>query len=363
MQHRPRLKALVLSTIPLLFAGVLASTVSAQAPARNGTPVVTKGQKAPPARMGPVIVDPPTVDFGVVGPNTKVEAEVALTNATDKTLLILASVPSCQCTSVDMKGVVIKPGETVPMPMSMKTSASTGIKVAGVTLMFQGHPDPVQVTIRSEVAYSVRAQPPFIDIQQSPKDAQNRPQPPRSLTGTISLESLDGAPFRVVSVHGKAPVLANFDPAKDDPRSSYEMVYDFRNVAPRDVPSYLIVETDRPDCPVVDIRIRHEATHIRPNFKIGEFRSSFGALAPGSSGQFDIELKEVKTARVAKVASKDPSQASVAIAEQKSDGENLLLTVDVTPAAGHSGLVYFPVALTLTDGRTTDLLVFGLVRP
>jgi len=367
MALRSRTRRSVLLSQLATLGWVTATFAQAPPPATGGAPAappkstVKSGQAMPASRMGPVIVDPPSVDFGVVGPNTKVETEVKLTNATDKILLIIASVPSCQCTSVDMKGVTIRPGETVPMPMSMTTSASTGIKMAGVTLMFQGHPDPVQVSIKSEVAYSVRAQPPFIDVQQSPKDAQNKPLPPQPLRGTVTLESLDGKPFRVLAVHGKPPQFEGFDPTKDEPRATYQMVYDFTGAPMGQIPAYVIVETDRSDCPVMDIRVRHEATHIRPNFKLAEFRATVGALKPGEVGHFDIEIKELKTVGIASVESKKPAQATATLASQKGDGESVLASIDITPTAGHTGLLYFPVTITTTDGRKTDLLVFGRV--
>jgi hypothetical protein len=350
----------VLAVVALLAGLALGSAALAQAPA-GPAPVVTGGKSAGPKRVGPVILDPMEVDFGVVGPNTTVKAEVKITNTTDRPLKILASVPSCQCTSVDMAGTVIQPKETVPMPMSMKTSASTGEKVAAVRLMFEGVPDPIQVVIKSEVAYSVRATPPFLDLQQQPKSPQGQPEAARPLKGTVKLASSDGKPFSVLGAQGKPPAFVGFDPAKDAPRASYELVYDFSAVPANQVPCYFIVETDRADCPAIDLRIRHENTHIKPAFKIAEFRSSVGQIAPGKSGTFELEVKELKDKKVASVTSKDPAQANVKLLSQKPDGQNVLITCEVTPGAERRGLLYFPVTITLSDGRKTDLWVFGRV--
>lgn len=328
--------------------------------AADQVPATKKGASGP-VRVGPVMLDPKDVDFGVVEPNTVVKADVKITNLTDKPLKITRSDPTCQCTSVDMVGVTIEPGAMVPMPMSMKTSKSTGVKAAAVTLMFEGYPDPVQVSIRSEVAYPVRATPPFLDLQQKPMDPQNRALPPRPLKGSYALESLDGKPFRVTAVQGKQPVFIGFDAAKDAPRARYEVAYDFSATPATNVPCYLIVETDRPDCPVMDLRVRHENTRIVPTFKIAEFRSSFGQIKPGEKGEFELEIKELKDARIASVKSKDPAQASVRLVTQKPDGKNVLCTFELTPTEGRTGLLYFPVTLTTTDGRSTDLWVFGRV--
>ncbi|MFO0872955.1 MAG: DUF1573 domain-containing protein [Phycisphaerales bacterium] len=323
-------------------------------------PATRKGASGP-VRVGPVMLDPKDVDFGIVEPNTVVKTEVKITNMTDKPLRIVRSVPSCQCTTVEMAGTVIAPGATVPMPMSMKTSKSTGIKAAGVTLVFEGYQQPVELSIRSEVAYAVRAVPPFIDVQQAPHDPQNKPLPPQPLKGTFTLESIDGKPFRVTGVHGKPPVFVDFDPARDQPRPKYLVAYDFTSTPPAQVPCYLIVETDRPDCPVMDIRVRHENTRIVPTFKIAEFRSSFGRVEAGAKGEFDLEVKDLDEVRIASVQSRDPAQAEVRLTSQKPDGKNVLCTFELTPAPGRTGMLYFPVTLTTTDGRKTDLLVFGRV--
>jgi len=335
------------------------------APSRPAAPA-RSGKSAGPKRFGPVIVDPASVDFGVVAPNTTVEADVKITNTTAAPIKVLAAVPSCTCTHVDITGKVIEPQGTLIMPMSMKTSASTGQKMAAVRLMLEGHPDPIEVAIISEVAYAVRAMPPFIDVQQAPKTPQGGPDTPRPLAGTFTLTSADGKAFKVLTVLGAAPVFAGRDaghnPAADASRASYTLAYDFTSTPPDQVPCYVIVETDREDCPAIDLRVRHENTHIRPSFKIAEFRSSLGRVAPGSSGTFELEIKEIGDRRVTALTSKSPALAGATIVSQKPDGANVLLTAEVTPAPGFVGPLYAPLTITLSDGRSTDLWVFGSVR-
>jgi len=336
---------------------------SAQGARPRGSEPTRAGQAGGgPVRIGPVELSRQHVDFGVVGPNTVVEAEIQIRNVTDAPVKILASVPTCQCTTVDMAGIAIAPGESVPMPMSLKTSGSTGVRAAAVTLVFEGHDTPVQVSIRSEVAYSVRATPPFVDVQQSPRDPSGNARPPLPLTGTVSLEAVDGRPFRVLGVHGKAPRLIGFDPRVDEPRSRYEVTYDLTDAhRTNSMPHYLIIETDRADCPALELRVRHEATHLRPAFKIAEFRSTVGELAPGQVGSFELEIQEFGDRRIAEVTSKDPSVALTRLVDQKSDGKSLLITVEVVPNPSVRGLLYFMTTITAVDGAKSDLVVFGRV--
>jgi hypothetical protein len=318
--------------------------------------------EANPVRVGPVLLSAQQVDFGIVGPNTMLETEIQITNVTDAPLKIIGSVPTCQCTTVDMTGVVIEPGESVPMPMGLKTAGSTGVREAGITLVFEGHPTPVAVSLKTEVAYSVRATPPFIDVQQSPRDRSGNVGAARPLTGTIRLQSVDDKPFRVLAVHGEPPRFSGFDSAQDAPRTEYTIIYDLAAAhAAGRMPHYVIVETDRDDCPAIDLRVRHETTQIRPSFPIAEFRSAVGLLKPGETGQFDIEIRNFGQRRIVDVSTKDPTIATTRLVDQSSDGTNVLVTVSVTPAAGVRGLLYFTTTLRASDGATTDLIVFGRV--
>lgn len=314
-----------------------------------------------PVRVGPVVLDPLQVNFGIVRPHTTVKTEVKITNATEQALKILASVPSCQCTSVDMTGVVIEPGATATMPMSMKTSSTTGLRAASVKLVFEGYNQPVEVLINSEVAHAVRSTPPFIDIQQSPRDNLGQPVPARPLSGRLHLESLDGSPFSIIAFHGEPPVFVGFDPAKDQPRNAYDILYDFSNVPANNVPAYQIVETDRDDCPSMEIRVRHENTHIRPPFKLDGFCAGFGRMQPGSEGEFEFGIKEFTPNRVASVTSLSPD-ATVQLIDQTADEKNLSARVRIVPRPGFAGLLYFPMQVEASDGKVATLMVYGSVR-
>ena len=47
------------------------------------------------------------------------------------------------------------------------------------------------------------------------------------------------------------------------------------------VPKYLVVETDRPEARLIDMRVRHECTRINPAFGFAQYRENLGVIAPG----------------------------------------------------------------------------------
>ncbi|MFO0828067.1 MAG: DUF1573 domain-containing protein [Phycisphaerales bacterium] len=346
--------------LALLALPLIAITCGAQTPpatnqpaARPAQPAQQAPQSTPQFPTGPVVAEPAKIDLGLVKPDELVTATFKLINPLDHDVVVVQAATSCQCTGVDIQGKKIPARGSIDMPVSMKMSKAPIKKMASVTMVIDigldnGAKQPLKVEIAAEVAYPIRATPGYIDALA-----------PERMQGTFTLAAVDGKPFRVVSVQGNAPAFVNFDPTKDQPASSYALRYDF--TAPNFVvPKYLIVETDRPDCPLVDLRVRHETTRISPPFKVAEFRSTFGSVASGQTGTFDLELEEVGSNRVTSVRSLSP-QFAVTMTDQKADGKNLLLTCSVTPAAGAKGLLNGLVEIRV-GSKSYEHVLYGTVH-
>lgn len=310
-----------------------------------------RGQGTNPQQpAGPILAEPPVKDVGVVKPEEVVTVVFKLVNPLDHDVTIVMAKTSCQCTGVDVLGKVIPAHGTLDMPASMRMSKAPIRKAATVTLVIDlggGKKQPLQVAIYAEVAYAVRAAPGFIDALT-----------PEGMTGTFELTATDGAPFRVLSANGEAPVAAGSgDPSA--PSTRHALRYDFTKPGTV-VPKYFVVETDRTDCPLIDLRVRHDTTHIRPPYKVAEFRSSFGAIPPQGVGSFELEIEEVGSHRISSAQSLDPN-FEVSIVEQVSDGKNLNAKFSVQAGSGAKGVAMFPVAITL-DGKRYEHLVMGVIR-
>jgi hypothetical protein len=294
----------------------------------------------------PIAAVPPRMDFGVVEPGTTVSATIKLLNPLDRPVRIVASTPSCTCTTVDMTGQTIPAKGYLEMPMSMKMSRAVGKKVAKVDLQFEGIRVPLSVQLDAETAYAVRANPPFIDALA-----------PERMAGFFELIASDGQPFTVKSVDGKPAASADGTAMK--PATRQVVKYDFGTPGlKRGVPHFLIVETDHPKCPVLDLRVRHETTRIAPILNFAEFRENLGTVENGKPVEFEIELKKAGSKRVDRVTA-NHKEFKAEIVGQKSDGDSVLVTVRMTPVGVPQG----PFLFTCTFGagqQASDLWIYGL---
>ena len=321
-----------------------AAAPAAPAAPRPAAKQVTTTNKPVP---GPIVADPPHVDFGIVAPGTVVSASIKLFNPLDRPVTILAAKPTCTCTTVDMAGKVIPPKGTIEMPMSMKTSHSVGERAAELIVLFQGMEQQMVLRLDAETAYAVRGNPAYIDALA-----------PERMKGAFELLSADGKPFRVLTVDGKPAATADGAPMVAATRQVVR--YDFTADPSKPVPPFLIVATDHPDCPVMDLRVRHETTRIKPALAFAEFRSNVGVVPAKGSAEFEIELKMMGDSRVQGVVSLNPA-ARTEIVSQTGDGQNLMVKVRFTDLGLPAGTFLFPCRFA-SGSKSADLWLYGLVK-
>ena len=308
-------------------------------------PAQPSGPKAVP---GPISAEPALADFGIVEPGTVVSKTIKLLNPLDRPVLIRLARPSCTCTTVDMTGKTIPAKGSLEMPMSMKTSLSVGKKTAQVNMVFEGLDQLLEIKLVAETAYAVRANPAYVDALA-----------PERMKGFFELLSSDGTPFVVKSVDGRPPESADGSPMK--PATRQVVRYDLTKPGlQRGVPPFLIVETDHPKCPALDLRVRHDSTRITPVLNFAEFRTNVGVIQNGTPSEFEIELKHAGELRVDRVTS-NHKEIAAALLDQKSDGDALLVKVKLMPVGMPAG----PFLFTCTFGsgaKTSDLWIYGVAR-
>jgi hypothetical protein len=310
-------------------------------------------QHAQPAIAGPIVALPGTVMLGFIEPRSSVTREVPLRNTSDKPVRILKAVPSCTCTTLDVTGKVIPPMGELVIPITMKVSSATGIKTANVQFVLEGVPSVLTVAMQGEVSYPVRA------LQLDPKTDTRVPYIDAftnagKLTGLIEVVAVDGKPFTVTGVQGAPPKHVGFDPATDAPRTSYTVEYDLSGIECAKMPPYLIVATDRADAPVIDMRVRHACTRIDPVIPFAEFRVNLGVVRPGSTTNYDFELKQARGWTATGSSCSDP-RIRVEFEKQKpvdSEGHSLV-ALKATVSPDTRGLLLVPVTLEATgpNGR------------
>jgi hypothetical protein len=126
------------------------------------------------------------------------------------------------------------------------------------------------------------------------------------------------------------------------------------------VPPFLVIETDHPKCPILDMRVRHATTRITPSFGFGEFRANCGAISPKGTAEFELEIKHMGKARIAAVQSLVPT-FQTQIVSQKPDGDSVLVTVRVVDLGAQPGPFLFPCRFS-GNGKTSDFWLFGTIR-
>jgi hypothetical protein len=223
---------------------VVAGVALASGPAAEAT-----AQQSSPAQQPALItVAPPVVDLGVVQPGSTNAATFTLINTGNTPVTVQSAVPNCKCTAITpVQGKVIAPQGTLEISASLAAPRVPGDKEAVVFLTFQGAA-PVQAKIKGEVRLPILATPPFVDAL-------------RDVTsGTVTLKSVDGKPFKVLQSGGVAPVFVGFDAAKDTPRAEYTLSWNLAGRKPEEMPLWWFVWTDRADCDAIPLRVRDEAT-------------------------------------------------------------------------------------------------------
>ena len=321
----------------------------------------------------PIEFVPPILDLGVLRPGSRTSGTVFIQNVSDKWLKIVASKPSCTCTSVDLANTSLAPGERVPLRADYHASSVMGEKQAAVKVKFEGY-DEVQVAIKASIMLPIMPDPGFISTSPVAGSAP-------VVNGIISVTSMDRKPFRVLAVNGAAPAFDGFDPDHDQLSNSYRLKWDLSGYSPATctdakgnrMPGWIVVETDREDCQVFNIEIRSECTRReRPkkedSWLIQDKCVLVGGVKPGVPSEFELLVnwfpKAAHTDPIRSVTSESNQFTAELLSVEMVDG-NMLCKMKVTPAADYRGLIYgvmrvqsnnqsFPITIIGSSRATAD---------
>ncbi len=334
-----------------------APATAPRVPAPAAAPQVT-----PPA-AGAVTVDQANVELGFITPRSTINHTFRITNTGGIPLKVMAVKPSCTCTTtINLDGKVIAPGATLEVPASMRAPASTGQKQVMVNVVLQGLPKVVELRMAGEIAFPVRA---TTSVQGKDVPYVDADTDPSRVRGTVKLKSTDGKPFLVRAVQGQPPMVEAFDPAKDAPRAEYTVAYDLTRL-PK-VPPYLVIETDHPGARLIDLRVRHATTQIKPVLSLAEFRASAGCVKAGAVVPLDIEIKNLGVLQVTGVRSGDPRFTATMVG-QSGDAKLRTVAFSIVASPQAAGFSIFPVVITALDPVSkrnveSELLVLVQVDP
>jgi hypothetical protein len=207
---------------------------------------------------------------------------------------------------------------------------------------------PIEIKVKGEVSQAVRAIPAYLNCVGS-----------KNLSGRLVVESIDKRPFRIISAHGSEPVVGGWNPATDGPRSTYLLSYDLGD-GTRELPSFWIIETDHPDSPLVDLKVRHESVSAKLSSRLADYRANAGRIDPGANGMVAFTSLDPQEPILSAESLSPDATLEVERVDAVDGGTRA--SIIVKPRAGHEGLLIVPATLSMAT-KSQEVLIFGTVRP
>ncbi len=320
--------------------------------AREGLPVPQTQPAAVPSDPAPVVFDPAAVDLGYILPNQKVNTIIQVRNTSEKPLKITLVKPSCTCTTLnDLTGTVIPPGESVSLTAQIKARSMPSRLTTSVTFLFEGYPESSRVSISAQVTRPIRTIPHIFNCTTG------------ELSGSVVVKSIDGRPFTISAANRQPPEYISFDPATDEPRNSYVLRWDVSQYTEQTMPGWWMIETDHPDCPVVDVWVGHRWNRPeRVPGRLWRLRTQhvvIDGIKAGETAEFTVEIAKLGRDDIYQVISLSNEFDAERVSIQR-NGVDAEVTVRITPAAGHHGLLYGTIEF-LSSAHYQKLMVIGTV--
>lgn len=399
MSNRPRRRGEISPAALLLLIGLGVGLLvagyalgrrgagSAEQPAGSGdraepTPVEPSAGTTPPAGVPVRTIrpaadatplswefDPPAIDLGTVEMGRVLPGSSILHNRSDRPLRIVQMKASCKCTTLENHtGKTIPPGGSLAIEATIESKTYPGTSRSEIRFLFQGSDEVAVLPILAVVSRAVQAEP-----------ANLRPH--EALLGSVTIRSTDGRPFRILAADGEPPIFADdYDPASGETRSEYELAWDLReydlgtciNEQGRRMPMWWVVETDHPDAPIVDLRVRHNPCTMLDiptggrRWFLADNRVVLDAIRPGESAEFETYMKWVRneppTDGIGSVETLSDQFTAELIEVEERDGASWC-RIRVTPAEGVRGLIYGDIRIhgRRSPGNAQKLVVIARV--
>ena len=137
-----------------------------------------------------------------------------------------------------------------------------------------------------------------------------------------------------------------------------------RDFAPGEAKRYWLIETDREDCPLVDIFVRHETTVTLPRGPVPtDYRHTFGRKEQGTSVDFVLDVTKMMPDEKIVAAASSSSACKVELIGSSVEGEVTHINLRVTPNDDLVGLAWDPFKVYTSTGREIEQTVWGQYVP
>ena len=309
----------------------------------------------------PIVFEPGIIDLGKMFPRDLVTSKFNIRNLGNTPMTIKVIKPACGCTKLDdYSGLVIPPGEAVELEARTKSRNVPSSFSTSISILFEEYIAPSTISMFGEVTRAIRTAPKYFNC------VENRDTGLRKDSGLIVVESLDGKPFTILSANGVEPIYEGFDPDFDEPQSEYTLEWDisqYNNINP---PKYWIIETDNPNCPVVEVWVRHEANVPKPNPSPWAVRTQHvvvGGIRPGKSVVFEVDIRNRRngipcTTQQVRSLSKNFKAKKVSYSAVGKIPPDSTISVRITPTPGYEGLLNGEIQFML-NGQPQNITVLG----
>ncbi len=315
----------------------------------------------------PAVIEPAEVDFGVCRPKEKKPAEFTIVNKGSAPLTISEVTPSCKCTDLEnISGKVIQPGERLSFKASMAMPPAPGGKDAKVFVRFKGWSQKVLIgKMKAVVKMAIEASPDHLDAVAKP----DRPVAPTS--GTLTVTSRDGKPFRILSAGGEKPRFIGFNPDSDSPRTTYQLAWDLSRWPCEGMKLWWIIETDHPECRALPVEIWHDCVGSKADpdrmsrgWMVHERLEHLGDVRAGKAIEVEIETSKVRKDKqvspVTEVVSLTKGLSARLVSYRAIDEGTGAAKIELIPSPDFSGLLYAVLEFKSTKG-SAKLTVVGTV--
>ncbi|MAB28862.1 MAG: hypothetical protein CMJ53_06255 [Planctomycetaceae bacterium] len=314
---------------------------------------------APVPTLPPIRITPGVLNWGDVLPGATSDGSVALTNLGTAPLKILTVQPGCKCTTTNgLDGVVIGPGESRDLVASLDAQSSPGTRNVQIKVLVAGYSKPLEINGTAIITHPVRVRPTYINAVDETKS-----------TGTLMLSSGDQIPFEVLSVDGKPPRFLRKEMAQKR-STSHMLSYDINDHLEPDgrYRRWVVVETDHPTSPLVEVLLRHRNTSldVNPGFKHSAYHFNLGRLQPGTSTELTHVSREGTSTGPIGMIIAEQDGVDIEILSQEVDEESDDLStkfrVNISPDMPE-GFFYFPIRIYAANNVDVTLPGFVSIRP
>ena len=231
------------------------------------------------------------LDLGLRLINEAASGAITVANKGDVPVELLTVSPTCGCLSTNFQGrTSLAPGESLQVDVYHELRSMASSTSEGLRFVFLGY-RLVTIPVKVEFTRSVKSDPSFVDLD-------------RADSGELTLRALDGTPFRVLSILGQPLQAADgFDLAT--PAEVQRFRWDLskfdkelcQSLDGEPMPKWMVIETDHPDSPLVDVRVRQYPCTMLDlplresrGWYLNTHRVILGQLEPGDSSVVSVPV-------------------------------------------------------------------------